>query len=143
VKLISTSEKAWQRHCWELAKAGKEFEILNLTPRNLLFLEELCAAYQGKHKRVGGRLQLTFPSSKTKTINDDLEPELRILLKNIADSKMDFQENRDLCISLISESLQKETLGAKSIEVLQKMLDILEIFGGRQEFSYSRLPQIK
>jgi hypothetical protein len=130
VRIISTKAKGWQKEAWELAKAGEAFEIHNAAPKNILFLEELCAACEGKYRLVGDRLQFFFPSPGQEAA-DELEPELKRLLKVLADSKgKPKKEVVDLCISHVSLSLQKENLGKQSIEALERILDMLEISVG-------------
>ncbi len=131
MRIISTKAKGWQKEAWELAKAGTAFEIHNAAPKNILFLEELCAACEGKYKLQDERIQFTFPSPDTKAAGE-LEPELKRLLKEIADGKgKPKKEVVDLCVSIISQALQKENLSRKSIEVLERILDMLEVSVGR------------
>jgi hypothetical protein len=127
VRIISTKDKGWQKDSWDLAKAGTAFEIHDFTPKNILFLEELCAACDGKYKLLGDTLQFTFPAPD-KNAADELEPELKRLLKVIADAKgKPKKEVMDLCVSQVSHLLEKEDMSKKSIEVLERILDVLEI----------------
>jgi hypothetical protein len=61
MRLITTKAKNWQKHAWELAKRGNDFEVIAVNPRHILFLQELCAAYKCKFRNIGNRLQLSFP----------------------------------------------------------------------------------
>ena len=61
MRLITTKAKNWQKHAWELAKAGMDFEVMAVDPGHIVFLQELCAAYQCKFRNIGNRLQLSFP----------------------------------------------------------------------------------
>lgn len=128
MRVISTRAKGWQKKCWELTQAGAEIEIPDITPKHLLFLQELCAAYHCKHKLVGNTLHLSFPQSPKQKMNDELEPEIKKLLRTIAEAKTEPQKELvDLCIRSISRCLEKENLSPRSIEVLERMLDVLEI----------------
>ena len=42
---VSTDAKAWQINCWDLAKAGLEFELDGVAEHHRMFCEELSVAY--------------------------------------------------------------------------------------------------
>jgi hypothetical protein len=60
MRVISTKAKGWQKLCWEFVQTGTAFEVPDVTPKQILFLQELCAAYRYKHRIIGNILQL-FP----------------------------------------------------------------------------------
>ena len=62
MRLITTEAKNWQKHAWELAKKGANFEVVAVNPQHILFIQELCAAYKCKFRNIGNRLQLLFPA---------------------------------------------------------------------------------
>jgi len=62
MRLITTTAKNWQKHAWEMAKQGTNFEVVAVNPGHILFIQELCAAYKCKFRNIGNRLQLLFPS---------------------------------------------------------------------------------
>jgi len=77
MRVISTKAKGWQKLCWELAQAGTAFEVPDVTPKQILFLQELCAAYRYKHKLVGDKLQLFPLPLITNVVNYEVEAELK------------------------------------------------------------------
>ncbi|MGH7942533.1 MAG: hypothetical protein ACREE6_01090 [Limisphaerales bacterium] len=62
MRLITTNAKNWQKHAWEMAKKGINFEVVAVNSRHILFIQELCAAYKCKFRNIGNRLQLLFPA---------------------------------------------------------------------------------
>lgn len=61
MNIITTKGKGWQKRCWDLAKAGEAFEVLSLEQKHVLFLQELCVAYDCKFKYLPGKVVLRFP----------------------------------------------------------------------------------
>jgi len=60
MRLITTKARGWQKHAWELAKTGRAFEIIVVNSRHILFIQELCAAYKCRVRKIGDKLQLFF-----------------------------------------------------------------------------------
>ncbi len=67
MRVISTKAKDWQKVCWEFVQTGTAFEVPDVTPEQILFLQELCAAHHYKHRIIGNILQL-FPLSFRPTV---------------------------------------------------------------------------
>ena len=87
MKVISTKKKGWQKLSWELAHAGVAFEVPDIQPKHILFFQRLCAAYRCEYKVLGNKHQLFSPSLITKGMNDEIEAELKRLLRKLSDSK--------------------------------------------------------
>jgi hypothetical protein len=127
MRVVSAKMKGWQKVCWELAQAGRAFEVPDVTPKQILFLQELCAAYRGKHKALGNRLQIQFASLVTKDVNDGIEAELKRLLQKITDSKKPpSKEIMDACSRYIVLCLETENVSEKAIEIAERILDVME-----------------
>lgn len=60
MRMTTTKDKGWQKLCWKWAEEGAAFQVADVIPRHIIFLQELCAAYKCKHKLVGRKIQLTF-----------------------------------------------------------------------------------
>jgi hypothetical protein len=126
------NEELAKKVCWELAQAGEAFEVPDVTPKQILFLQELCSAYRGKHKVLGNRLQIHFASSRTKDVNDEIEANLKEVLQKIIDSKK--KPNKELvgiCARYIGFCLEKGNLSEKTIEMAERILDVME-FSAKQ-----------
>ena len=41
VPKVHTDSAGWQEKCWQLARARADFEILDFSEKNLLFIQEL------------------------------------------------------------------------------------------------------
>lgn len=131
MRVVSAKQNGWQKVCWELAKAGTAFEIPNVTPKQILFLQELCAGYRYKYKVVGNKLQLT-------PTNDEIEAELKRLLRQITDSKKHpDNEVMDMCARYVALCLKKENLSEKAIETAQRILDVME-FSVKRSFGMNQ-----
>jgi len=53
MKQIDTTAEDWQRVCLELAKTQETFEVRNVSVKNLVFLNEFCAAYKYNYQAHG------------------------------------------------------------------------------------------
>lgn len=126
--LVSTKAPGWQKMCWELAQVGMAFEVPDVTPKQILFLQELCAAYRYKHKILKNNLQLFCPSLITNDRNDEIEAELRRLLQKIPDSqKRPDEEVMGLCNRYVAFCFETEILSEKAIEIAERILDVMEL----------------
>jgi hypothetical protein len=128
MRAISTKAKGWQKLCWELVQAGVALEIPDVTPKQILFLQGLCAAYRYKHKILGNKLQIFLPPPATGEANGEIEAELRRLLPKITDSKKQpDKEVMGICYRYITLCLETEKLSEKAIEIADRILDVMEI----------------
>jgi hypothetical protein len=119
----------WQKFCWELAQAGTAFEIHDFVPEQILFVQELCAAYRYKHKIFGKKLQLNARILISHEVNPEIERELKRLLREITDSKKQpDQETLDICARYLALCLESDNLSDKAIETAQRILDVMEQF---------------
>lgn len=66
MNVITTKGRGWQKRCWDSAKAGEAFEVLSLEHKHVLFLQELCVAYDCKFKYLPGKVVLRFPRAQTR-----------------------------------------------------------------------------
>lgn len=48
--LASTHEKGWETRCRKWAKAGVQFELLDIEATHFVFCQEICAAYKYKYE---------------------------------------------------------------------------------------------
>jgi len=46
MNFTTTKTLGWQQRCWDWAKSREPFELHGVSVPNLLFCEELCAAYK-------------------------------------------------------------------------------------------------
>jgi hypothetical protein len=133
MRVVSARDSGWQKFCWELAQAGMAFEIHDFTPEQILFVQELCAAYRYQHTVLGKKLQLHSHSPSQPMIphdlNSEIERELKRLLRKITDSKKQpDKETLDICARYIALCLESDNLGAKAIEIAERILDMMEHF---------------
>ena len=131
MRVVSTKAKGWQKLCWELAQAGKAFEIPDVTPKQIVFLQELCAAYRCKHKVLGNKLQIFSPPLIPNGMNDNIEAELKKLLQKITKSKKPDKDVMGMCYRYLALCLEKENLSEKAIEIAQRILDVMELSAKR------------
>ena len=126
MRVISTKAKGWQKLCWKLVQTGTAFDVSDVTPKQILFLQELCAAYRYKHRIVGNILQLFPPSSNG--ANEEIKAELKKLLQKITDSKKQpDKEIMGMCNRYIVLCLETENLSEKAVEIAERILDVMEL----------------
>jgi hypothetical protein len=127
MRVVSTKTNGWQQLCWEMAQAGTAFEVPDVAPKQILFLQELCAAYRYRHKIFGNKVQLIPTSLVADGVNGEIEAELKTLLQKITGSgeKPD-KELLGRCNRYIAWCLETENLSEKAIEIAQRILDVME-----------------
>jgi hypothetical protein len=112
-----------------LAQAGTAFEIHDFAPEQILFVQELCAAYRYKHKILGKNLQLHSQPLISSDLNPEIERELKRLLRKITDSEMrPDKETMDMCARYLVLCLESDNPGERAIEIAQRLLDVMEQF---------------
>ena len=129
MRVISARLMGWQKFCWELAEAGTPFEIQDFVPEQILFVQELCAAYRYKHKILGKKLQLHAQPLVSSDTNLEIERELKKLLRKITGSKKrPDQETMDMCARYLALCLESDNPGEKAVETAGRILDMMEHF---------------
>jgi hypothetical protein len=128
MRTVSTKAKGWQKLCWGLAQAGAAFHVADVTPKQAVFLQELCTAYRYSREILGDRFHLFSPSLIAHDINDEIEAELKRLLQKVIDSKKQpDQELMGMCYRYIALCLETENLSEQAIEITERILDVMEI----------------
>jgi hypothetical protein len=126
--MVSTKAKGWQKLCWQLAQAGTEFQVADVTANQAVFLQQLCAAYCYKHEILGNRLLLFSPSLISGDMNPEIEAELKRLLQKITRSKeQPDKELLGMCYRYITLCLETENLSEDAVELTERILDVMEV----------------